>query len=150
MYAPENVPLFLPLTHHRNTHINTTTMHCQQKVLFYPTIIREIPTPCEGSGINHRTHISPLISSLIIDDSHDSFLCGILPTKRTLAKVTSVFKKRSWQDKNKYRPILVLSLFSKIFEKALLKCLYDHLESCNILYPLQSGLAKVLDKSCTE
>ena len=80
-----------------------------------------------------KTHISPLISSLI----NDPFLCCIFPSK--LAKVTPVFKKGSRQDKDNYRPISVLSIFSKIFEKAMFKRLYGYLESCNILYPLQFG-----------
>ena len=62
-----------------------------------------------------KTHISPLISSLI----NDSFLCGIFPSKLKLAKVTPVFKKGSRQDKDNYRPISVLFIFSKIFEKAM-------------------------------
>ena len=82
-----------------------------------------------------KSHISPLISSLI----NDSFLCGIFPSKLKLAKVTPVFKKGSRQDKDNYRPISVLSIFSKIFEKAMFKRLYGYLESCNILYPLQFG-----------
>ena len=82
-----------------------------------------------------KTHISPLISSLI----NDSFLCGIFPSKLKLAKVTPVFKKGSRQDKDNYRPISVLSIFSKIFEKAMFKRLYGYLESRNILYPLQFG-----------
>ena len=82
-----------------------------------------------------KTYISPLISSLI----NDSFLCGIFPSKLKLAKVTPVFKKGSRQDKDNYRPISVLSIFSKIFEKAMFKRLYGYLESCNILYSLQFG-----------
>ena len=82
-----------------------------------------------------KTRISPLISFLI----NDSFLCGIFPSKLKLAKVTPVFNKGSRQDKDSYRPIAVLSIFSKMFEKAMFKCLYGCLESCNILYPLQFG-----------
>ena len=63
-----------------------------------------------------QTHISPLISSLI----NDSFLRGIFPSKLKLAKVTPVFKKGSRQDKDNYRPISVLFIFSKIFEKAMI------------------------------
>ena len=82
-----------------------------------------------------KTHISPLISSLI----NDSFLCGIFPSKLKWAKVIPVFKKGSRQDKDNYRLISVLSTFSKIFEKAVFKRLYGYLESRNILYPLQFG-----------
>ena len=82
-----------------------------------------------------KTHISPLISSLI----NYSFLCGFFPSKLKLAKVIPVFKKGSRQDKDNYRLISVLSTFSKIFEKAMFKRLHGYLESRNILYPLQFG-----------
>ena len=61
-----------------------------------------------------KTHISSLLSSLI----NDCFLCGIFPNKLKLAKVTPVFKKGSRQDKDNYRPISVLSVFSLIKKKA--------------------------------
>ena len=82
-----------------------------------------------------KTCIAPLLSSLI----NDSFLCGTFPNKLQLANVTPVFKKGSRQDKDNYRPISVLSIFSKIFEKAMYKCLYSYLECHTILHPLQFG-----------
>ena len=45
----------------------------------------------------------------------------------------------SRHDKNNYRPISVLSIFSKIFEKFMFKRLYNYLERKNILYNLQFG-----------
>ena len=57
-----------------------------------------------------KTRIAPLLSSLI----NDSFLCGIFPNKLKRAK-------GSRKDKDNYRPISVLSIFSKIFEKAMKK-----------------------------
>ena len=85
-----------------------------------------------------KTRIAPLLSSLI----NDSFLRGIFPNKLKLAKVTPVFKKVSRQDKDNYRPISVLSIFSKIFEKAMYKHLYSCLEYHSILYPLQFGFRR--------
>ena len=85
-----------------------------------------------------KTLIAPLLSSLI----NDSFLSGIFPNKLKLAKVTPVFKKGSRQDKDNYRPISVLSIFSKIFEKAMYKPLYSYLEYHSILYPLQFGFRR--------
>ena len=79
-----------------------------------------------------KTHISPLISSLI----NDSFLCGIFPSKLNLAKVTPLFMKGSRQDKDNNRAISVLSILSKIFEKAMFKRVYGYLESHNNFYPL--------------
>ena len=82
-----------------------------------------------------KTRIAPLLSSLV----NDSFLRGIFPNKLNLAKVIPAFKKGSRRDKDNYRPISVPSVFSKIFEKAMYKCLYSYLEYHSILYPLQFG-----------
>ena len=78
-----------------------------------------------------KTHISP---TYFVPN-----LCSIFPSKLKLAKLTPLFKKGSRQDKDNYRPISVLSIFSKIFEKAMFKRLYGYLESHNIFYPLQFG-----------
>ena len=58
-----------------------------------------------------KAHIAPILSCLV----NESLLCGIFPEKLKLAKVIPVFKKGSTQDKDNYRPISVLSVFSKIF-----------------------------------
>ena len=79
-----------------------------------------------------------LLSSLI----KDSFLCGTFPNELKLAKVTPVFKKGSRQDKDNCRPISVLSIFSKIFEKAMNKRLYSYRECHSFLYPFQFGFRR--------
>ena len=56
-----------------------------------------------------------------------------------LAKVTPVFKEGSSQDKDNYRPISVLPIFSKIVGKSMFKRLCGFLEYHNILYPLRFG-----------
>ena len=74
-----------------------------------------------------KTHIFPLISSLI----NDSFLCVFSPVNLNWQKLPQFLRK--------VRPISVLSIFSKIFEKAMFKRLYGYLESGNILNSLQFG-----------
>ena len=82
-----------------------------------------------------KAHIAPILSCLV----NESLLCGIFPEKPKLAKVTPVFKKGSTQDKDNYRPIGFLSVFSKIFEKVMYERLYAYLQCHNILYSLQFG-----------
>ena len=48
-------------------------------------------------------------------------------------------KKVYTENPSNYRPILVLSIFSKIFEKVMHKRLYEFLEKNNLLYSLQFG-----------
>ena len=56
-----------------------------------------------------------------------------------LAKVVPIFKKGCPLDSSNYRPISLLSVFSKIIEKIMYKRLYEFLELHNILYCHQFG-----------
>ena len=82
-----------------------------------------------------RDHICEPLAFLV----NNSFASGNFPEKLKLARITPVFKKGSRFDKNNYRPISVLSNFSKLFEKAMYHRLYSYLEELKILYPLQFG-----------
>ena len=54
---------------------------------------------------------------------NSSFECGIFPNELKLAKVIPTFKNGDKQDITNYRPISILSFFSKIFKKTM----YNHL-----------------------
>ena len=82
-----------------------------------------------------RDYISEPLAFLV----NDSFARGNFPEKLKLARITPVFKKGSRFDIDNYRPISVLSNFSKLFEKAMYHRLYSYLEELKILYPLQFG-----------
>ena len=68
-------------------------------------------------------HISYPLSVLI----NDSFITGIFPSKLKISKVTPLHKKGSNLDPNNYRPISLLSVFSKIYEKVMYAKIYGKL-----------------------
>ena len=70
---------------------------------------------------------------------NESFTSGIFPDNLKLAKVITLYKKGSRDNPTNYRPISLLSIFSKIIEKIMYERVYRFLETCNILYPLQFG-----------
>ena len=63
----------------------------------------------------------------------------IFPNERKIAKVTPLFKKGSKRELGNYRPISVLPLVSKIFEKIIYRQLYDYLQDNSLLNTYQSG-----------
>ena len=65
---------------------------------------------------------------------------GSFPDACKIAKVKPLFKKGSKTDPSNYRPISLLPLLSKIFERVVL----DQTEECfnKILYEYQSGFRK--------
>ena len=79
--------------------------------------------------------VSPLLALLV----NQSFQSGIFPDKLKIAKVISLFKKGNPELPSNYRPISLLSVFSKIFEKLMYRRLCRFLEIHNVLFSLQFG-----------
>ena len=77
--------------------------------------------------------------SLIINQS---FCTGIFPDKLKIAKITPLFKKGDELIVDNYRPISVLPVLSKIFEKLAFAQLYDYFNENKLLYHSQYGFRK--------
>ena len=69
-----------------------------------------------------------------------SFTHGEFPDKLKVAVITPIYKKGTREDISNYRPVSVLPIFSKIFEKITYNRLISFLEKNNILYNNQYGL----------
>ena len=70
---------------------------------------------------------------------NESFSSGIFLDMMKLAKVIPLYEKNSPKVPSNYRPISLLSVFSKIVEKLIHKRLYSFLEKYDILHSLQFG-----------
>ena len=90
-----------------------------------------------------NNELSEILSKLV----NDSFEYGIFPDKLKIARVTPVFKKGSRLNRDNYRPVSVLSIFSKIYKKRMYKRLYNYLEKYDILYSLQFGFREKMSTS---
>lgn len=82
-----------------------------------------------------KEHISKVLSSII----NASFTYGIFPEKLKNAKVTPIFKSGDKFNLSNYRPISVLNIFSKIFEKTIATRLTGFLEKHKLLVNNQYG-----------
>ena len=82
-----------------------------------------------------KGHISHPLAKLI----NQSFVQGIVPSKLKVAKVIPLFKQGDSKMLSNYRPISLLPMFSKLYEKAMHKRLYSFVTSNNIIHPLQFG-----------
>lgn len=64
---------------------------------------------------------------------------GIFPDKLKLAKVVPIYKSDNKHFLENYRPISILSVFSKIFEKLMYNHLLEFLDEHNIIFNKQFG-----------
>jgi hypothetical protein len=69
---------------------------------------------------------------------------GIFPDRLKFSDVKPLFKKGNKTDFTNYRPISLLTLFSKIIEKIIYKRLYKHLLINNVLVKEQFGFREKL------
>lgn len=83
---------------------------------------------------HHRT-----FSLLLRDVFNQAISTGVFPDCLKVARVTPIHKSGSKTDINNYRPISVLSVLSKLFEKLLATRLLSFLRTHNIMYSHQYG-----------
>ena len=81
-----------------------------------------------------HSYIKPL--TLLINKS---FCDGIFPDELKLAKVIPIYKSGSIMELSNYRPISVLNIFSKIFERLMCNKLIQFFYQYNVLYQNQFG-----------
>ena len=63
-----------------------------------------------------------------------------IPTEWKSADITPIHKKDSEEPAENYRPISLLPIVSKVLERCVFNCLYDHVN--NLITPLQHGFLR--------
>jgi hypothetical protein len=81
----------------------------------------------------------PYIISPLIYLWYTAMLSGIFPAWLKYAQIVPIFKKGDKEQPTNYRPISLLTSFSKIFEKVIYRRLDNHMKSNNILAEEQYG-----------
>ena len=70
---------------------------------------------------------------------NNTLFTGVFSTRLKYAIIRPLFKKGNKNDVSNYRPISILTLFSKLFEKVMQTSLLKHLTDHNILSKEQYG-----------
>ena len=86
--------------------------------------------------------ISPLISPILTELFNKSLCTGHFPDSYKVAKIIPIPKTPNAREVSQFRPISILPLFSKIFEKIVYLQLYNYCENRNVFYNYQYGFRK--------
>ena len=106
------------------------------------TIISSLKNSSSGFDQIPAKLIKQILPSIITPLCHlvnQSLKLGIFPQRLKLARVIALFKGADREDPENYRPISLLSVFSKIFEKAMLKRLLSFLDAKKFFHRHQFG-----------
>ena len=83
--------------------------------------------------------ICEIISPCLMNIINRSLTTGVFPDSLKKARVTPIPTEGDKCNLNNYRPISVIPVFSKVFEKVAYTQLYDYLENNSILHKQQYG-----------
>ena len=95
---------------------------------------------CYSIGV--LKHLSPMIAPVLTKFINLSLINGSFPDFLKTASVTPIYKSGSKTDVCNYRPISILSIFSKIFEKIIAFQLTNYCDKNNIFTTAQYGFRK--------
>jgi hypothetical protein len=97
--------------------------------------------------ISMRILKAPFVSSPLCHIINTSLNSGVFPTRLNYSVITPLHKKGDKNNVSNYRPISLLTSFSKIFERIIYNTLITHYTSNNIFTNSQFGFRK---KSSTD
>jgi hypothetical protein len=97
---------------------------------------------CDNISPKVLKYSHPYLVDPLVHLVNMSFTQGYFPDELKIAKVVPIFKSGDPQLPSNYRPISILSILSKIFERIFYIRLYDFLNQENILYENQFGFRK--------
>lgn len=110
-------------------------------------IIKKLKNKAAGyDGITAKT-LKMLVDDISEPLTHVINLCfsqGIVPADLKIAVVIPIHKSGDKSNLNNYRPISLLSVFSKIFERILFNRIFRFLRKHNLISPKQFGFIKGL------
>ena len=127
-YLPEPVPHSFFLRPVLPTEIKTVINNLKSSSAGYDDISIDVIKKC-----------SDVISPFLVYIVNRSFREGCFPKQLQIARVVPIFKKGERTSHTNYRPISILSSFSKIFEKIVACRLLEYTSSCSILSDVQYG-----------
>ncbi len=126
--------------------VNTEDKHFDFKPIVFKdvrTAMAEIKTS-KGHGIDQIASYflklaCPWIEMSLAYIFNNSLQTSTFPDAWKVAKVTPIFKSGDKNNENNYRPISVLPVISRLFEKIVYNQLYNYLNESLLLSPEQSG-----------
>ena len=130
---------YLPNNYSRSMYLFPITVsECSQLILELKNSKQNINSIPVSLLKNNFYHIAPILCELI----NLIFSSGVFPSCLKIATIIPIFKNGSKEDLTNYRPISILSIFSKLIEKSIHNRIYKFVTSMNILSPSQFGFIK--------
>ena len=117
-----------------NAMLNETVLSKDEFEEAFKSLKRSTAFGHDGLDVNIFTSVYELIKKPLLKIFSESIDLGIFPENMKIAKVTPIFKSGKKEFLTNYRPISVLSYFSKILERIMYNRVYNYLNNNNLLF----------------
>lgn len=87
-------------------------------------------------------HVVHILAPILAKIFNQCIVAAAFPERMQVARVTVLYKKGERNNLANYRPVSILPVFSKVFEKILHSRLSNFIDKCNLLTPYQFGFRK--------
>ena len=129
---------------HRNKHVTEDMFSLANVTVGQVSTILHSMSSSNATGLDeipakYLKDGSSVISKLLTHIINLSITTGSIPDDLKMARIVPLYKKNSKTHVGNYRPISVLSVISKVFEKVVFMQLSDYLSENRLLYEFQSG-----------
>ena len=104
--------------------------------------LKDSATGCDDIGASTLRLSLDSISNVLTDICNLSLLEGVFPDELKVANVIPLYKSDDPMLVNNYRPVSLLNILSKVFEKVMYKRLLDFLNKHKIIFKYQFGFRK--------
>ena len=129
----ENIPL------HLKANINFEEIHCDNSIYTNPTSTIEINNVIldlkqnsspghDGVSVKDVLNLKEELVPILTDLTNNVLSTGVFPQELRLNKVTPIYKSGKKNIMGNYRPISIVSVFSKIVEKIIKKRILDFVD----------------------
>jgi hypothetical protein len=133
-----------PLSFMNDPSIDSIYLHevTQTEVQNIISKLKNTSSGWDGFSPNLIKQVCTSISNPLMHVINLSFNVGYFPIELKITKILPLYKANDNAIMSNYRPIAVLSVFSKIFEMVMYKRLINFIKKKKILYDLQFGFLK--------
>ena len=114
-------------------------INIHQFILYFKDIGINKATGTDGLSVKVLRLALPLVVNILCDIINRAISENCFPTQWKSAVITPLYKGGDRENPSNYRPISVLPVLSKIFERHILKTLSEYLYTNNLISDSQSG-----------
>ena len=133
-----------------NEYLNFLGNRVQKSIFLSPTSPKELEEIVSNLENDKSSDISitilkkcfKLISKNVSGFLNKFITIGKFPEILKVGKISPIFKKGNPQLLDNYRPVSIIPIFAKIFEKIIYSRLYSFLTAMNVIYDKQFGFRK--------